>query len=154
MLPDIERLLKIAVDAGAAILTVYHNPQEAGLIKMKTDQSPLTLADEASHTIIEQGLQTLTPDIPILSEEGADMPYQVRRQWETFWCVDPLDGTKEFIRRNGEFTVNIALIHRQQPVLGIIYVPVTDTLYWGGAETGSFKRTADGVVMSAQLTSR
>ena len=145
MLPDLERLLKIAVDAGAAILTVYNNPGEAGLIKLKTDQSPLTLADEASHTIIEQGLQALTPHIPILSEEGADIPYQVRQQWQTFWCVDPLDGTKEFIRRNGEFTVNIALIQDQQPVLGIIYVPVTGTLYYGGTGIGgSYKRTAGG----------
>jgi 3'(2'), 5'-bisphosphate nucleotidase len=145
MLPDLERLLKIAVDAGAAILTVYNNPEEASLIKLKTDQSPLTLADEASHTIIDQGLQVLTPDIPILSEEGADIPYSLRRQWQTFWCVDPLDGTKEFIRRNGEFTVNIALIQDSQPVLGVIYVPVTGTLYYGGTGMGSFKRTADGV---------
>lgn len=144
MLPDIERLLKIAVDAGQAILTVYNNPEEAGLIKLKTDESPLTLADEASHTIIEQGLQALTPDIPILSEEGADIPYEQRRHWERFWCVDPLDGTKEFIRRNGEFTVNLALIEDRQPVLGVIYVPVAGTLYYGGAGLGCFKRTADG----------
>lgn len=144
MLPDIERLLKIAVDAGQAILTVYNNPQEAGLIKLKTDESPLTLADEASHTIIDHGLQALTPDIPILSEEGADIPYEQRRHWERFWCVDPLDGTKEFIRRNGEFTVNIALIQGRQPVLGVIYVPVTGTLYYGGPGLGSFKRTAEG----------
>jgi 3'(2'), 5'-bisphosphate nucleotidase len=145
MLPDVERLLQIAVEAGEAILTVYHNPEEAGLIKLKTDESPQTLADEASHTIIELGLQALTPDIPILSEEGAHLPYEERQHWETFWCVDPLDGTKEFIRRNGEFTVNIALVHRQQPVLGIIYVPVSGTLYYGGEGIGSFKRTADGV---------
>jgi 3'(2'), 5'-bisphosphate nucleotidase len=144
MLPDLERLLKIAVDAGEAILTVYNNPAEAGLLKLKTDESPLTLADEASHTIIDQGLRALTPHTPVLSEEGADIPYQERQHWETFWCVDPLDGTKEFIRRNGEFTVNIALIHRQQPILGVIYVPVQGTLYYGGAGIGSFKRTAGG----------
>jgi 3'(2'), 5'-bisphosphate nucleotidase len=151
MLPDLERLLKIAVEAGAAILTVYNNPEEAGRIKLKTDQSPLTLADEAAHTIIDQGLQALTPDIPILSEEGADIPYPVRQHWQTFWCVDPLDGTKEFIRRNGEFTVNIALIQGGEPVLGIIYVPVTGTLYYGGAGMGSFKRTADGVTSPIQV---
>jgi 3'(2'), 5'-bisphosphate nucleotidase len=144
MLPDIERLLKIAVDAGQAILTVYNNPEEAGLVKLKTDESPLTLADEASHLIIEQGLQALTPDIPILSEEGADIPYEVRRHWPAFWCVDPLDGTKEFISRNGEFTVNVALIRGQEPVLGVIYVPVTGTLYYGGAGMGCFKRTDHG----------
>jgi 3'(2'), 5'-bisphosphate nucleotidase len=151
MLPDIERLLKIAVDAGQAILTVYNNPEEAGLIKLKTDESPLTLADEASHTIIEQGLQALTPEIPILSEEGADIPYEERQGWETFWCVDPLDGTKEFIRRNGEFTVNIALISNHQPVLGVIYVPVSGTLYYGGAGLGSFKRTADGLTQPIRV---
>jgi 3'(2'), 5'-bisphosphate nucleotidase len=144
MLPDIERLLKIAVDAGSAILTVYHNPGEAGQIKLKTDQSPLTLADEAAHTIIEQGLLALTPEIPILSEEGAEIPYDVRRHWHTFWCVDPLDGTKEFIRRNGEFTVNIALVQNGEPVLGVIYVPVRGALYYGGVGMGSFKRLAGG----------
>src|SRR5687768_3632755 len=105
---DLEKLLKIAVDAGEAILVVYNNPQEAGLVKLKTDESPLTLADEASHLIIEQGLQSMTPAIPVLSEEGASIPYEERQGWEYFWCVDPLDGTKEFIHRNGEFTVNIA----------------------------------------------
>ena len=141
---DLEKLLKIAVDAGDAILVVYNNPQEASLVKLKTDESPLTLADEASHLIIQQGLEKLTPDIPVLSEEGAAIPYEVRQGWEYFWCVDPLDGTKEFIHRNGEFTVNIALIHKNTPVLGIIYVPVTGELYYGSAETGSFKRSADG----------
>jgi 3'(2'), 5'-bisphosphate nucleotidase len=141
---DLEKLLKIAVDAGEAIMVVYNNPQEASLIKLKTDESPLTLADEASHQIIQQGLEKLTPDIPVLSEEGAAIPYDERQHWEYFWCVDPLDGTKEFIHRNGEFTVNIALIHKDTPVLGVIYVPVTGDLYYSGAEIGSFKRTAGG----------
>lgn len=146
MLPDIERLLKIAVDAGEAILTVYNNPGEAGLIKLKTDESPLTLADEASHVIIEQGLKALTPEWPILSEEGADIPYRERQHWQTYWCVDPLDGTKEFIRRNGEFTVNIALIQHGEPVLGVIYVPVSGTLYYGGVGLGSFRKSAQGEI--------
>ncbi|WP_146894720.1 3'(2'),5'-bisphosphate nucleotidase CysQ [Adhaeribacter aerolatus] len=141
---DLEKLLKIAIDAGEAILVVYNNPQEAGLVKLKTDESPLTLADEASHLIIQQGLEQLTPEIPILSEEGAAIPYEERQNWEYFWCVDPLDGTKEFIHRNGEFTVNIALIHKNTPVLGVIYVPVTGDLYYGGLEMGSFKRTSTG----------
>ena len=144
MQPDIEKLLKIARDAGEAILMVYNNPEEAEQVKLKTDNSPLTLADEASHQIIEQGLQALTPDIPVLSEEGAAIPYEVRQTWEYFWCVDPLDGTKEFIHRNGEFTVNIALIHKDTPILGIIYVPVQDALYYGGANLGAFKRLANG----------
>ena len=144
MQPDIEKLLKIARDAGEAILLVYNNPQEAEQVKLKTDNSPLTLADEASHQIIEQGLKALTPDIPVLSEEGSAIPYEMRQNWEYFWCVDPLDGTKEFIHRNGEFTVNIALIHKDTPVLGIIYVPVQDAMYYGGANIGAFKRTANG----------
>lgn len=148
---DLDKLLKIAVDAGEAILVVYNNPQEANLVKLKTDESPLTLADEASHLIIEQALKNLTPDIPILSEEGADIPYEDRQAWEYFWCVDPLDGTKEFIHRNGEFTVNIALIHRHNPVWGVIYVPVTGDLYYGGPETGSFKKTAAGQVTQLQV---
>ncbi|MGV3639303.1 MAG: 3'(2'),5'-bisphosphate nucleotidase CysQ [Adhaeribacter sp.] len=154
MLPDIARLLTIAREAGKAILMVYHNPQEAGLIKQKTDESPLTLADEASHAIIEQGLQALTPQIPVLSEEGADIPYEQRRHWETFWCVDPLDGTKEFIHRNGEFTVNIALVQQGQPVLGLIYVPVTDTMYYGGPGMGSFRRGADGSTQAIGVDSQ
>lgn len=144
MQPDIPQLLQIAIDAGEAILTVYNNPQEASLIRQKTDESPLTLADEASHTIIEQRLLELTPDVPILSEEGADIPYEVRRDWGYYWCVDPLDGTKEFIARNGEFTVNIALINQDIPVFGIIYVPVTGDLYYGGPEMGSFKKNLAG----------
>lgn len=148
---DLEKLLKIAVDAGEAILVVYNNPQEASLVKLKTDESPLTLADEASHLIIEQGLQTLTPAIPILSEEGAAIPYEDRQGWEYFWCVDPLDGTKEFIHRNGEFTVNIALIHKNTPVLGVIYVPVTGNLYYGGLEIGSFKRTVTGETQNLKV---
>ena len=141
---DIERLLKIAQEAGTAILKIYNNPEAAEKVTLKTDNSPLTLADEASHQLIEKGLQELTPDIPVLSEEGAAIPYEVRQKWTYFWCVDPLDGTKEFIHRNGEFTVNIALIHKDTPILGIIYVPVQDALYYGGAGIGAFKRTAAG----------
>ncbi|MDB5262368.1 MAG: 3(2),5-bisphosphate nucleotidase, partial [Adhaeribacter sp.] len=87
---DLEKLLKIACDAGDAILVVYNNPEEASQVKFKTDASPLTLADEAAHLIIQHGLETLTPDIPVLSEEGAAISYEVRKQWEYFWCVDPL----------------------------------------------------------------
>ncbi|WP_026463191.1 3'(2'),5'-bisphosphate nucleotidase CysQ [Adhaeribacter aquaticus] len=148
---NIEQLLKIALEAGEAILTVYNHPEEALQVKLKTDESPLTLADEASHKVIEIGLQKLTPEIPILSEEGASIAYEERKNWEYFWCVDPLDGTKEFIKRNGEFTVNIALIHNERPVLGVIYVPVQQTLYWGGENIGSFKRTPDGTTIQLQV---
>jgi len=108
----------IAEEAGQAILDIYQ--QDDFEIQTKSDHSPLTLADLASHDIITKALNKLTPEIPILSEEGDQLEGDV----ETFWCVDPLDGTKEFIKRNGEFTVNIALIEHHQPVLGVIHIPV------------------------------
>jgi 3'(2'), 5'-bisphosphate nucleotidase len=136
---DIEALLFIARQAGEAILRIYHDTEKAEEVTFKADHSPLTLADQASNEVITKGLKALTPDIPILSEEGRDIPFSERKNWEYFWCVDPLDGTKEFIKRNGEFTVNIALIHKRTPILGVIYVPVTDTIYYAGAQTGAYK---------------
>ncbi|WP_158796683.1 3'(2'),5'-bisphosphate nucleotidase CysQ [Pedobacter sp. L105] len=141
---DLEKLLDIAKEAGKAILTVYHAPQEEMLLTQKADQSPLTLADRLAHELIFEALTRLTPHIPIISEEGKDIPYAVRKDWEYYWCVDPLDGTKEFIKHNGEFTVNIALIHQHTPVLGIIYVPVSGDLYYGGSAIGSWKESANG----------
>lgn len=138
-LPSIEPLQALAYAAGKAILDIYNDKDRMDQFILKHDASPLTLADRASHGIIADGLRLLTPDIPVLSEEGTAIPYKIRRQWEYFWCVDPLDGTKEFLRKNDEFTVNIALIHRQRPVLGIIYVPASDGLYYGSQETGSWK---------------
>ena len=96
-------------------------------IEMKADNSPLTLADKASHEIIVKGLTEKFPAIPILSEEGKDIPYDERKNWQKFWLVDPLDGTKEFIKKNGEFTVNIALIENNKPILGVIYAPAYDS---------------------------
>lgn len=139
MKPDTEQLLKIAVDAGKAILSVYNDPSADFGVTLKDDHSPLTIADKLSNDIIVRGLTTLYPSVPVLSEEEKEIPYKERKDREYYWCVDPLDGTKEFIKRNGEFTVNIALIHRNQPVLGVIYVPVYDTLYFGDAEHGSCK---------------
>ncbi len=123
-----------SLDAGRAILDVYESDFA---VEEKDDRSPLTLADRKAHEIIAAALET-SPH-PVLSEEGREIPYAVRRKWDTFWLVDPLDGTKEFIKRNGEFTVNIALIHNQHPVLGVIYVPVADTLYFGTKTHGAFK---------------
>jgi 3'(2'), 5'-bisphosphate nucleotidase len=128
---DMSRLLAHAVDvvreAGKAVMEVYASNFS---VEQKEDKSPLTLADKRSHEIIVNRLSTITGDsIPILSEEGKDVPYEARKRWEYFWLVDPLDGTKEFIKRNGEFTVNIALIRGHRPVLGVIYVPVTEALY-------------------------
>ncbi len=129
-----------ALDAGRAILNVYGMEDQG--VELKEDDSPLTLADKRAHDIIEKHL-TQT-GLPILSEEGKHLPHELRKNWSAFWLVDPLDGTKEFIKRNGEFTVNIALINGQDPVFGVIYVPVGDILYVGsvgksgveGPETG------------------
>lgn len=129
-------LLSIARRAGEDIMAVYASADIGTTVK--ADDSPLTLADVASHRTIATGLATLTPDIPILSEEAADIPYSERSQWTKFWLVDPLDGTREFIKRNGEFTVNIALIENGLPVLGVVYAPALDVCYFGGQGIGAF----------------
>lgn len=151
---DINELLVIAREAGKAILDIYNDPEKADELKFKTDHSPLTLADEASNKVITNGLRAFTPDIPVLSEEGRDIPYSERKNWKYFWCVDPLDGTKEFVKKNGEFTVNIALIHDQSPVLGVIYVPVTDTMYYASEETGACKIDANGNKTALQVNNK
>ncbi len=129
-----------AKHAGEAILEVYDSDFT---VEQKDDKSPLTLADKRSHEIIEKVLeQTITVNnstVPILSEEGKETPYDEREKWEYFWLVDPLDGTKEFVKRNGEFTVNIALIHKHKPVLGIIYIPVKDVFYFAAKNFGTYK---------------
>ncbi|MBE9585903.1 3'(2'),5'-bisphosphate nucleotidase CysQ [Mucilaginibacter sp. JRF] len=135
---DIDLLTGIAVKAGEAIMSVYNDDRDAS-VTYKADSSPLTLADKLSHKRIVADLTLHYPEIPILSEEGAHIPYEVRSEWEYYWCVDPLDGTKEFINRNGEFTVNIALIHRDTPVLGVIYVPCKNVLYYGDSK-GSYRQ--------------
>jgi 3'(2'), 5'-bisphosphate nucleotidase len=127
---EIEQLHHIIRDAGAAIMDMYAS-DDFGVIQKDDDGyiSPLTKADLAAHEIIQAGLEAMTPDIPILSEESKEISYEERKERTTFRCVDPLDGTKEFVKRNGEFTVNIALIHEGYPVAGCIYVPVSDDLY-------------------------
>jgi 3'(2'), 5'-bisphosphate nucleotidase len=127
----------LARRAGDAILEVYANAFE---VSKKADSSPLTLADMRSHDIIAKGLRELTPDIPVLSEEASDIPFQQRQQWLRYWLVDPLDGTKEFVSRNGEFTVNIALVDHHRAVFGVVYVPVQDTLYSGVEGAGAYKQ--------------
>jgi len=126
--------------AGEAILDVYKSDFA---VEQKDDKSPLTLADKRSNEIIENVLeQTVTVNnstVPILSEEGKEISYEDRKKWEYFWLVDPLDGTKEFVKRNGEFTVNIALIHKDKPVLGIIYIPVKDVFYFAAINIGTYK---------------
>ena len=133
---DIQNIVTIAKEAGKAIMQVYQQDFEVGY---KQDNSPLTLADKKANVIIENGLNQLSVNLPILSEEGDDIPYENRKHWEYFWLVDPLDGTKEFVKKNGEFTVNIALIHKDTPVLGVVYAPALDTCYWAKQDEGAFK---------------
>ncbi|MCK4705246.1 MAG: 3'(2'),5'-bisphosphate nucleotidase CysQ, partial [Gammaproteobacteria bacterium] len=128
--------VEIAREAGERILEIYNSDYK---IEEKDDKSPLTDADLAAHNTIVKALTALTPDIPILSEESAKLPFEVRKEWQTYWLVDPLDGTKEFIKRNGEFTVNIALIEKNIPVLGVIYIPVRQSLYFANVHLGSYK---------------
>ena len=125
----LDAAVRAAVEAGEAIMQVYTSPETDWEVERKVDNSPLTLADKKAHAAIVARLSSL--DIPLLSEEGAHAAYECRRQWSELWVVDPLDGTKEFLKRNGEFTVNIALVRDGIPVLGVIFVPVSRTLYWG-----------------------
>ena len=139
---NIDAVCSIAQLAGDAIMKIYQEKDFSTITDFKADNSPLTLADKNAHEVIVHGLQTLYPAIPIISEEGENIEHENRKDWKTYWLIDPLDGTKEFIKRNGEFTVNIALIENNHPVLGIIFVPVTQVLYWGGESSGSFKKLA------------
>jgi len=132
-------IINISKDAGNSILKIYNHDTMSKDVSYKDDNSPLTLADKASHNTICKGLKHLTPDIPILSEEGTTIDYNDRKNWKEFWLIDPLDGTKEFIKRNGEFTVNIALISDGQPILGVVYAPVLDITWYGALNHGSFK---------------
>jgi 3'(2'), 5'-bisphosphate nucleotidase len=127
--------LAAAIEAGRAILDVYRSSDFK--VEEKADKSPLTLADKRSHEIIVKHLGKL--DVPILSEEGKDISYKERKRWETYWLIDPLDGTKEFIKKNGEFTVNIAIIRDRKPAAGVIYVPDKNVLYFALKNQGSFK---------------
>lgn len=143
--------IQAAIEAGEAIMRVYENPESGWEVERKADNSPLTLADRQAHAVISRHLAA-TP-FPLLSEEGAHAPYGERAAWQTLWVVDPLDGTKEFIKRNGEFTVNIALVQDGVPVAGVIFVPVSRALYWGvrGAERASAGSLTDGAFKVARV---
>ncbi|UCG72239.1 MAG: 3'(2'),5'-bisphosphate nucleotidase CysQ [Chromatiales bacterium] len=138
----LDPVVQIARDAGREILEIYESADFG--VETKDDHSPLTAADRASHLLIVRELQALTPDIPVMSEESAAIPFEERAGWSEFWLVDPLDGTKEFIKRNGEFTVNIALIRDHDPVLGVVHVPARDEDYYGARGHGAFLRRAGG----------
>ena len=134
---DIQKINSIAKKAGDEIMKIY---QQDFNIEFKKDCSPLTKADLISNEIITNRLKNLYPDIPILSEENESVPYNIRKNWEYFWLIDPLDGTKEFIKKNGEFTVNVALIYKNIPILGVIYAPALDLLYYAQKDQGAFKQ--------------
>jgi len=139
---DIQDIVKIAKDAGKAIMEIYN--QDFG-VEYKTDNTPLTIADKKANEIIVTALNQLPVNsflqhnIPILSEEGRSIPYEERKNWEYFWLIDPLDGTKEFVKKNGEFTINIALIYKDTPIIGVVYSPVLNVCYWAKRDEGAFK---------------
>jgi 3'(2'), 5'-bisphosphate nucleotidase len=146
LLPDVLRLVEAA---GQAILEVYASTHD---VSYKADESPITRADRAAHEILCAGLRQLTPEIPVLSEESTEEHAPaVRRQWQDFWLVDPLDGTREFISRNGEFTVNVALVRDHRPVLGVVAAPVLRTVYYGVAGVGAFVAREDGKPTPVQV---
>lgn len=132
----------IAIAAGNEILAVY-NQAEAIEVTLKDDDSPLTEADRRAHALIVERLESLTPELPVLSEESDSIDFATRSGWDRYWLVDPLDGTKEFVKRNGEFTVNIALIEQGRAILGVVHVPVTGISYLGRLGVGAFKQEQD-----------
>ena len=152
---EIQKIIDTAIEAGSAIIEIYNSDDFS--VEIKSDNSPLTRADLTAHNLIKEKLISLYPSIPILSEEGKDISYEERKNWDRFWLVDPLDGTKEFIKKNGEFTVNIALIENNEPTMGIIYAPAYNNinnsgdfpgvLYYGEKEVGSFKQVAGSEVI-------
>ena len=137
---ELNKLIEISINAGRAIMDIYKTDFN---FEKKSDQSPLTAADLCSHEIISDSLSKLSPKIPILSEESLDIPMSERSSWDEYWLIDPLDGTKEFINRNGEFTTNIALIKKNRPVFGIIHAPCLNQTYWGGELIGSYYLEGD-----------
>ncbi len=139
----VQALAQIACEAGREIMEVYERAGDIAVIS-KGDESPLTEADTRANTTISHALAKLTPHIPVISEEAALLPFEQRRSWQEYWLVDPLDGTKEFISRNGEFTVNIALVRKGVPVIGVVHAPVTGHRWLGVAGLGAWKQTSDG----------
>jgi len=131
---DLNDIQKIAEEAGNVIMEIYNRDFS---VEYKDDKSPLTEADLASHDVIMQGLEKY--GIPVMSEEGKSIDYEERKDWEYYWCIDPIDGTKEFIKKNGEFTVNIALVHKDTPILGVVYAPALGDMYKAKKGEGAFK---------------
>lgn len=134
----VDNVIQLTLHASEAILAVY-NDEKAFTVDIKSDQSPVTAADIAAHHVLVSGLKNLLPDTPVLSEESSIPSFDERQRWTRYWLIDPLDGTKEFIRRNNEFTVNVALIEAGKPILGVVTIPVTRQTYWGAENLGAFK---------------
>lgn len=145
ILPDV---IAIADAAGEAVMAIYRTDFD---VEYKSDQSPLTAADLASNRIITEGLRRLTPDIPVLSEESEAADWETRRHWRRFWLIDPIDGTRDFTQRTGEFTVNIALIENGEPILGVVTAPALHEAYWGLRGEGAHKRDRGGHVHRIQV---
>jgi len=133
---DLKEIENIALKAGEEVIKIYNKDFE---IEYKDDKSPLTIADLKANEIICQSLTSLYPNIPILSEENKKIEYKDRKDWEYYWCIDPIDGTKEFIKKNGEFTINIALIYKNSPILGVVYAPILEDMYSAKKGNGAFK---------------
>src|SRR5258708_21625296 len=144
-----EALMPIVARAGDAIMRIY----DSGFtVQRKDDNSPLTLADLESQRVIIEGLTKVTPDVPILSEESAQAPWDERKTWRELWVVDPLDGTREFVKRNGEFTVNIALVQEHEPLLGVVAAPALGLLHWGASGVGAFSRHRDAAEVPIKVS--
>jgi 3'(2'), 5'-bisphosphate nucleotidase len=136
---NILEVINIALKAGSAVMQIY---RKDFTVEYKDDKSPLTEADKRAHKIIVDGLSKISP-FPTLSEEGKNIPYEERKKWQYYWLIDPIDGTKEFIKKNDEFTINIALIHKDTPVLGVVLAPAINELYYAKKEEGAFKLMMD-----------
>lgn len=139
---DIEAVIAVARIAGERILSIYEGERDNWQVEQKSDDSPLTRADKEANALICAELARIAPHIPIVSEENTAVPFEVRKSYQYFWCVDPLDGTKEFIKRNGQFTVNIALLRGAVPVLGVVHTPCTDRTHWAAEGRGAYVREA------------
>ncbi len=148
MQTQLKTVVSIAIEAGRAIMAVY---RDEIAVSHKEDHSPLTQADLAAHEIITSGLAAMTPELPVISEESSALPFSERQTWQRYWLVDPLDGTREFIKRNGEFTVNIALIEHHEPVLGVVYAPALDMLYFAARGEGAFRQSGDNPPQSIHV---
>lgn len=146
ILPDV---IKVADEASERVLHIY---QSEFKVKYKDDRSPITAADTASHDVIVKGLRNISRDIPILSEEGEAASWDERKQWRRFWLIDPIDGTKDFTQRTGEFTVNIALIEDGEPVMGVVTAPALKEAFWGIKGEGACKRDRTGKVRRIRVS--